>query len=122
MDNTTKDPTAVSSQQPSWDCSQLTIRAWIDDVLTWIPTRDSAFAPLIEHGYVITSHGRVVVSSADQAVAVFHRVYTPYPLHNPRRSIPRSIFHFRRSLRRFVHERAPQSPPPRPPTARNQLT
>eukprot|EP00965_Chrysotila_dentata_P194602 6176463-Pleurochrysis_carterae.AAC.1 len=83
MDNATKDPFAVSTQQPSWECSQLTIRAWIDDVLTWIPTRDSAFAPLIEHGYVITSHGRVVVSSADQAVAVFHRIYTPYPLHDP---------------------------------------
>eukprot|EP00965_Chrysotila_dentata_P130209 4305296-Pleurochrysis_carterae.AAC.1 len=39
-----------------------------------------------------------------------------------RQSIPHSISRFRRSLRRFVHERAPLPPPLRPPKARNQLT
>eukprot|EP00965_Chrysotila_dentata_P157565 5205111-Pleurochrysis_carterae.AAC.2 len=82
MESPSKESTTVSFQ-PSWDCSQLTIRAWIDDVLTWIPTRDPAFAPPIEHGYVLTSHGRVVVASSDHAIAVFHRIYTPYLLHDP---------------------------------------
>eukprot|EP00965_Chrysotila_dentata_P020157 667404-Pleurochrysis_carterae.AAC.1 len=71
METPSKESATVSFQ-PSWDCSQLTIRAWIDDVLTWIPTRGPAFAPLIEHGYVLTSHGRVVVASTDHAIAVFH--------------------------------------------------
>eukprot|EP00965_Chrysotila_dentata_P011956 393011-Pleurochrysis_carterae.AAC.1 len=84
MQATVKDSSTVSSQQPSWDCSQqISLRDWVDNILTWIPTCDASFARLIEHGYVLTSHGRVVVSSKDQAVAVFHRIYQPYALQSP---------------------------------------
>eukprot|EP00965_Chrysotila_dentata_P178189 5885356-Pleurochrysis_carterae.AAC.1 len=60
MQPSTKDPLTVSTSQPSWDCSQFSIRAWVDDLLAWVPTCYQSFAPLIEHGYVLTSHGRVV--------------------------------------------------------------
>eukprot|EP00965_Chrysotila_dentata_P136912 4528561-Pleurochrysis_carterae.AAC.1 len=83
MQATVKDSSLISSQQPSWDCSQISLRAWVDDILTWIPTCDATFAPLIEHNYVPTSHGRVIVSSKDQAIAVFHRIHQPYSLHSP---------------------------------------
>eukprot|EP00965_Chrysotila_dentata_P131919 4361270-Pleurochrysis_carterae.AAC.1 len=59
MQPSSKEPSSISTTQPSWDSSQISIRAWVDDVLTWIPTCDQSFAPLIENGYVITSHGRV---------------------------------------------------------------
>eukprot|EP00965_Chrysotila_dentata_P021247 703526-Pleurochrysis_carterae.AAC.1 len=72
MQSTNKEPSAVSNPQPSWDSSQISIRAWVDDVLAWIPTCDQSFAPLIEHGYVLTSHGRVVVTSKEHAIAVYH--------------------------------------------------
>eukprot|EP00965_Chrysotila_dentata_P158205 5226611-Pleurochrysis_carterae.AAC.1 len=72
MQPSSKEPSSVSSTQPSWDSSQISIRAWVDDVLTWIPTCDQSFAPLIENGYVITSHGRVVVASKEHAIAVYH--------------------------------------------------
>eukprot|EP00965_Chrysotila_dentata_P135878 4491787-Pleurochrysis_carterae.AAC.1 len=76
-------PITKNPKQPFWDCSQINLRAWVDDVLTWIPTCDPSFAPLIEQGYVLTTHGRVVVANKDHAVAVFHRIYSPYPLHSP---------------------------------------
>eukprot|EP00965_Chrysotila_dentata_P052730 1749403-Pleurochrysis_carterae.AAC.1 len=72
MQPSTKDLSTVSSQQPSWDCSQISLRAWVDNILTWLSTCEPTFAPLIEHGYVLTSHGRVVVANKDHAVAVFH--------------------------------------------------
>eukprot|EP00965_Chrysotila_dentata_P160565 5300749-Pleurochrysis_carterae.AAC.1 len=74
MQPSSKEPSSVSSTQPSWHSSQISIRAWLDDVLTWIPTCDQSFAPLIENGYVITSHGRVVVASKEHAIAVYHRI------------------------------------------------
>eukprot|EP00965_Chrysotila_dentata_P218012 6190360-Pleurochrysis_carterae.AAC.2 len=61
----TKDPPTVLSQQPSWDYLQISLRAWVDDILTWIPTCDATFAPLIERGYVLTFHVRVVVANKD---------------------------------------------------------
>eukprot|EP00965_Chrysotila_dentata_P044316 1473495-Pleurochrysis_carterae.AAC.2 len=76
MQPSTKDLSTVSSQQPSWDCSQISLRAWI-------PTCEPTFAPLIKHGYVLTSHGRVVVASKDHAVAVLHRIYQPYSILSP---------------------------------------
>eukprot|EP00965_Chrysotila_dentata_P026167 867642-Pleurochrysis_carterae.AAC.1 len=51
MQATAKDSSSVSSQQPSSGCSQISLRAWVDDILTWIPTCDASFAPLIEQGY-----------------------------------------------------------------------
>eukprot|EP00965_Chrysotila_dentata_P212938 6187337-Pleurochrysis_carterae.AAC.1 len=61
MQPSAKDPVTVSISQPSWDSSQISIRAWVDDLLAWIPTCEQSFAPLIEQGYVLTSHGRVVI-------------------------------------------------------------
>eukprot|EP00965_Chrysotila_dentata_P245664 6206698-Pleurochrysis_carterae.AAC.3 len=83
MQSQTKEHSTVSSTQPSWDSSQISIRAWLDDVHAWIQTCDQSYAPLIEHGYVLPSHGRVVVASKDHATAVYHRIYTPYSLHSP---------------------------------------
>eukprot|EP00965_Chrysotila_dentata_P068913 2277252-Pleurochrysis_carterae.AAC.1 len=48
-----------------------------------MPTCDQSFAPLSEHGYVLTLHGRIVVTSKEHAIAVYHRIYTPYSLHSP---------------------------------------
>eukprot|EP00965_Chrysotila_dentata_P121116 4005810-Pleurochrysis_carterae.AAC.1 len=62
MQSQNKEHSNVSATQPSWDSSQISIRAWVDDVLAWTPTCDQSYAPLIEHGYVLTSHGRVVVA------------------------------------------------------------
>eukprot|EP00965_Chrysotila_dentata_P023215 769709-Pleurochrysis_carterae.AAC.1 len=73
MQSTNKEQSAVSNPQPSWDTSQISIRAcWVDDVLACIPTCDQSYAPLIEHGCVLTSHGRVVVTSKEHAIAVYH--------------------------------------------------
>eukprot|EP00965_Chrysotila_dentata_P015946 527896-Pleurochrysis_carterae.AAC.1 len=83
MQPSAKDPVTVSITQPSWDSSQISICAWVDDLLAWIHTCDQFFAPLIEQGYVLTSHGRVVVASKEHAIAVYHRIYSPYPLHSP---------------------------------------
>eukprot|EP00965_Chrysotila_dentata_P104143 3439093-Pleurochrysis_carterae.AAC.1 len=61
------DPSTVS--KPSWDSSQLTERAWLDDLLPWIPSCNPLYATLIEHGYSLTPQGRVVVFSSDHAKA-----------------------------------------------------
>eukprot|EP00965_Chrysotila_dentata_P189352 6173273-Pleurochrysis_carterae.AAC.2 len=74
---------SITSSQLSWDSSQISIRAWVDDVLAWIPSCEQSFAPLIEHGYVLTSHGRVIVTSKEHAIAVYPRICTPYSLHSP---------------------------------------
>eukprot|EP00965_Chrysotila_dentata_P252316 6210615-Pleurochrysis_carterae.AAC.1 len=58
------DNTDTVSEQPSLDFSQLSQRAWLDDLLPWIrPTSNSYDASLIEHGYTLTPQGRVVVYS-----------------------------------------------------------
>eukprot|EP00965_Chrysotila_dentata_P194895 6176658-Pleurochrysis_carterae.AAC.1 len=62
MQPSTKEPLTVSTFQPSWDSSQISIRAWVNDVLAWAPTCDQYFARLIEQGYVLTSHGHVVAT------------------------------------------------------------
>eukprot|EP00965_Chrysotila_dentata_P022760 754468-Pleurochrysis_carterae.AAC.1 len=80
--------TDTDSEKPSWDASQFTQRAWIDDLLPWLPTCNAAYAILIEHGYTLTPQGRVVVHSYAHAQAVFFKQYTPYPLDSPSPVVP----------------------------------
>eukprot|EP00965_Chrysotila_dentata_P178831 5905380-Pleurochrysis_carterae.AAC.1 len=61
------EPSSVS--KPSWDSSELTERAWLDDLLPWLPTCNSPYATLVEQRYSLTPQGRVVVYSADHAKA-----------------------------------------------------
>eukprot|EP00965_Chrysotila_dentata_P187155 6171955-Pleurochrysis_carterae.AAC.1 len=75
--------TNTDSDKPSWDSSQFTQRAWIDDLLPWLPTCNAAYATLIEHGYTLTPQGCVFVHSYAHAQAVFFNQYTPYPLDSP---------------------------------------
>eukprot|EP00965_Chrysotila_dentata_P003678 120493-Pleurochrysis_carterae.AAC.1 len=84
--------TDTDSEKPSWDSSQFTQRAWIDDLLPWRPTCNAAYATLIEHGYTLTPQGRVVVHSYAHAQAVFFNQYTPYPLDSPSPIAP--VFNF----------------------------
>eukprot|EP00965_Chrysotila_dentata_P045091 1497960-Pleurochrysis_carterae.AAC.1 len=84
------DPSAVS--KPSWDSSQLSERAWLDDLFPWIPTCNSLYATLIEQGYSLTPHGRVVVYSADHAKAVFHRLHQMYSFDSPSPVAPAFTF------------------------------
>eukprot|EP00965_Chrysotila_dentata_P131965 4362787-Pleurochrysis_carterae.AAC.1 len=80
--------TDTDSGKPSWDSSQFTQRAWIDDLLPWLPTCNAAHATLIEHGYTLTPQGRVVVHSYAHAQAVFFNQHTPYPLDSPSPVVP----------------------------------
>eukprot|EP00965_Chrysotila_dentata_P014384 476800-Pleurochrysis_carterae.AAC.1 len=55
------------SERPSWDASQVNLRAWLEDLFPWLQTRNQSYAPLIEKGYVNTTQGRVVVPGRPQA-------------------------------------------------------
>eukprot|EP00965_Chrysotila_dentata_P021896 724721-Pleurochrysis_carterae.AAC.1 len=77
------DNTDTVSEQPSWDSSQLSQRAWLDDLLPWLPTRNTSYAFLVEHGYTLTPQGRVVVYSYQHAQAVFFNLYIPYTKDSP---------------------------------------
>eukprot|EP00965_Chrysotila_dentata_P108287 3576624-Pleurochrysis_carterae.AAC.1 len=68
------EPSSVS--KPSWDSSQLTERAWLDDLFPWLPSCNLLYASLVEQGYSLTPQGRVAVYSTDHAKAVFHRLHT----------------------------------------------
>eukprot|EP00965_Chrysotila_dentata_P012995 429083-Pleurochrysis_carterae.AAC.2 len=87
----TNNPDAVSSQ-PSWDSSQLSQRAWLNDLLPWLPTSNASYVSLIEHGYTLTPHGRVVVYSMQHAQAVFFKLYTPYTMDAPSPLAPTFVF------------------------------
>eukprot|EP00965_Chrysotila_dentata_P195885 6177250-Pleurochrysis_carterae.AAC.2 len=84
--------TDTDSDKPSWDFAQFTQRAWIDDLLPWLPTCNAAYASLIEHGYTLKPQERVVVYSYSHAQAVFFNQYTPYPLDSPSPVVPTFSF------------------------------
>eukprot|EP00965_Chrysotila_dentata_P032335 1077713-Pleurochrysis_carterae.AAC.1 len=84
------EPSTVS--RPSWDSSQLTERAWLDDLFPWIPTCNSLYATLIEQGYSLTPQGRVVVFSSDHAKAVFHRLHPAHTFDSPSPVAPSFVF------------------------------
>eukprot|EP00965_Chrysotila_dentata_P002105 69539-Pleurochrysis_carterae.AAC.1 len=75
------DPSTVS--KPFWDSSQLTERAWLDDLVAWVPSCNSLYATLIEQGYSLTPQGRVVVYSNDHAKAVIHRLHPTHTFDSP---------------------------------------
>eukprot|EP00965_Chrysotila_dentata_P127565 4218760-Pleurochrysis_carterae.AAC.1 len=74
MQQTTNHAPTVSTD-PSWDCSHITIRSWADELLAWLQTENISYAPLIEHGYILTTQGRVVVANHNHAIAVCHRIF-----------------------------------------------
>eukprot|EP00965_Chrysotila_dentata_P260437 6213906-Pleurochrysis_carterae.AAC.5 len=80
------------SNLPSWDSSQLSQRAWLDDLLPWLPSSNASYASLIEHGYTFTPQGRVVVYSLQHAQAVFFNLYTPYTMDAPSPIAPTFTF------------------------------
>eukprot|EP00965_Chrysotila_dentata_P227765 6196206-Pleurochrysis_carterae.AAC.5 len=43
---------------------------------------DANHAPLVKQGYVLMSHGRVMVASIEHATAVLHCIHNPYPCAN----------------------------------------
>eukprot|EP00965_Chrysotila_dentata_P012127 397723-Pleurochrysis_carterae.AAC.1 len=86
--------TDTISDQPSWDSSQLSQRAWLDGLLPWLPTKNTAYASLCEHGYTLTPQGRVVVFSYQHAQAVIFNLYTPYTMDAPSPLVPTFSFPF----------------------------
>eukprot|EP00965_Chrysotila_dentata_P237243 6201778-Pleurochrysis_carterae.AAC.5 len=97
MSNT--EDTGTVSNQPSWDSSKVLQRAWLDDLLPWLPTKTASCASLVEHGYTLTPQGRVVVFSYKHAQAVFFNIYTPYTMDSPSPTAPTFSFP---SAHRFV--------------------
>eukprot|EP00965_Chrysotila_dentata_P164977 5447204-Pleurochrysis_carterae.AAC.1 len=88
----TNNPDTVS-HQPSWDSSHLSQeRAWLYDLLPWLPTRNASYASLVEHGYILTPQGRVVVYSYQHAQAVFFNLYTLYAIDAPSPIAPTYTF------------------------------
>eukprot|EP00965_Chrysotila_dentata_P077548 2559197-Pleurochrysis_carterae.AAC.1 len=56
-----EDTNGTVSKQPSWDSSQLSQRAWLDDLLLWLPAKNASYASL----------------------AVFFDLYTSYTMDSP---------------------------------------
>eukprot|EP00965_Chrysotila_dentata_P029536 981961-Pleurochrysis_carterae.AAC.1 len=70
--NDSEDPDSVS--KPSSDSSQLHMRTWLDDLALWLPTQLSDYATLVEHGYVLTSQGKVATFDLDHTLAIRDRL------------------------------------------------
>eukprot|EP00965_Chrysotila_dentata_P066624 2206287-Pleurochrysis_carterae.AAC.3 len=82
-DMSNADTTDTVSEQSSWDSSQLSQRAGLNDLLPWLPTKNAglnnllpwfptkntAYASLCEYGYTLTPQGRVVDYSYQHAQA-----------------------------------------------------
>eukprot|EP00965_Chrysotila_dentata_P037809 1257201-Pleurochrysis_carterae.AAC.1 len=66
LNDASTDTDTVST--PSWDSSQLFMRAWLDDLAAWLPTKNADFATLVEFGYVLTSQGKVATYDMDHAI------------------------------------------------------
>eukprot|EP00965_Chrysotila_dentata_P050061 1658579-Pleurochrysis_carterae.AAC.1 len=71
------------SERPSWDASQVNLRPWLEDLFPWLQTRNQSYAPLIEKGYVLTTQGRVVVTSNEHAEHMFFRLDPTYSFESP---------------------------------------
>eukprot|EP00965_Chrysotila_dentata_P049866 1653128-Pleurochrysis_carterae.AAC.1 len=66
LNDASPDTDTVST--PNWDSSQLYMRAWLDDLAAWLPTKNSDFATLVEFGYVLTSQGKVATYDMNHAI------------------------------------------------------
>eukprot|EP00965_Chrysotila_dentata_P123351 4076842-Pleurochrysis_carterae.AAC.1 len=72
------------SERPSWDASQVNLRPWLEDLFPWLQTQNQSYAPLIEKGYdVLTTQGRVVVTSNEHAENMFFRLDPTYSFESP---------------------------------------
>eukprot|EP00965_Chrysotila_dentata_P046424 1542487-Pleurochrysis_carterae.AAC.1 len=65
------------------------MRAWIEDLLRWLPTQSSNYVPLMKHGYIIVSHGKVAVVDSSQAQAIATSSDPVYTLELPSPRIAR---------------------------------
>eukprot|EP00965_Chrysotila_dentata_P258969 6213412-Pleurochrysis_carterae.AAC.2 len=61
----------ADSDKPFWDSSQLTQRAWLDDLLPWLPTCNSSYASLIEDGYTLYAPYTLVAPSPVAPTFIF---------------------------------------------------
>eukprot|EP00965_Chrysotila_dentata_P156888 5184073-Pleurochrysis_carterae.AAC.1 len=83
MQDTNTNTESDSVSAPSWDSSQLHLRAWLDDVTTWLPAQHSNYAPLIEYGYVLTSQGSVAAYNMDHALHCRSRLLSAHTFDSP---------------------------------------
>eukprot|EP00965_Chrysotila_dentata_P244501 6206015-Pleurochrysis_carterae.AAC.5 len=56
----------TGSEHSSWDSSKLSQRSWLGNLLPWLPTKNAAYASLIELEYTLTPQKRTVVYSLQQ--------------------------------------------------------
>eukprot|EP00965_Chrysotila_dentata_P102180 3373379-Pleurochrysis_carterae.AAC.1 len=88
--NDSEDSESVS--KPSWDSSQLHMRTWLDDLALWLPTQSSDYATLVEHGYVLTSQGKVATHDLDHALAIRDRLQQVNTFDDPSPRVPTFTF------------------------------
>eukprot|EP00965_Chrysotila_dentata_P134984 4464773-Pleurochrysis_carterae.AAC.1 len=88
--NDSEDPDSVS--KPSLDFSQLHMRTWLDDLALWLPTQLSDYATLVEHGYVLTSQGKVATYDLDHALAIRDRLQPFHSFDDPSPRTPTFAF------------------------------
>eukprot|EP00965_Chrysotila_dentata_P072494 2395283-Pleurochrysis_carterae.AAC.1 len=88
--NESEDPESVS--KPSWDSSQLHMRTWLDDLALWLPTQCADYASLVEHGFVLTSQGKVATYDLDHALAIRDRLQQVYTFDDPSPRVPTFAF------------------------------
>eukprot|EP00965_Chrysotila_dentata_P067237 2225184-Pleurochrysis_carterae.AAC.3 len=79
--NITTDTDSVSA--PSWDSSQLHLRAWLDDVAAWLPAQHSNYSSPIEFGYVLTSQGSVAACNLEHALHCRSRLLSAHSFDSP---------------------------------------
>eukprot|EP00965_Chrysotila_dentata_P001516 50106-Pleurochrysis_carterae.AAC.1 len=79
--NSSNDADTVSA--PTWDSSQLYLRAWLDDIAAWLPSQHSNYAPLIEYGYVLTSQGSVAAYTLEHALHCRSRLLIAHTYDSP---------------------------------------
>eukprot|EP00965_Chrysotila_dentata_P143074 4727900-Pleurochrysis_carterae.AAC.1 len=83
MQDTNLSTESDSVQAPSWDSSQLQLRAWLDDVAAWLPAQHSNYSPLIEYGYVLTSQGSVAAFNMEHALHCRSRLLSAHTFDSP---------------------------------------
>eukprot|EP00965_Chrysotila_dentata_P063338 2099118-Pleurochrysis_carterae.AAC.1 len=64
------------------------MRTWLDDLAHWLPTQQSDYATLVEHGFIITSQGKVATYDLDHALAIRSRLQQLYTFDNPSPCVP----------------------------------
>eukprot|EP00965_Chrysotila_dentata_P102778 3393193-Pleurochrysis_carterae.AAC.1 len=78
--NNTSDTETVSA--PTWDSSQLYLRAWLDDIAAWLPSQH-AYSTFVEYGYVRTSQGSVAAYRLEHALHCRSRLLVAHTFDSP---------------------------------------